>query len=236
LSFIITAGFSILLAIIVDISRRIVERRAKKGREGKVSKSLTYVVDIFRPVLLSLSDQHLVIGNAILSAALIKLSEMSPYHLGIVLGLASLSAYTHTLILWCLWPFLNKSPTVYLRMLLMACQSILTIYLLSKAKSSDGTTASWKLIPCTRWGDSEVARKYAASTEQFIEFTAPLLLLGAVLLSIISYRGPGSVVRPLIQVCIRHENAGQEKYKLWADWIDRAHFQSCTTPKRAILK
>ncbi|KAH7400282.1 hypothetical protein BKA64DRAFT_694810 [Cadophora sp. MPI-SDFR-AT-0126] len=79
LSFIITAGISLIMSIIIVL------HEVRRGSEAKV----------LRKLLLSLSDQQVITGIGIQSVALAKMKTMVPYHFFIVWMLSLLSTATH---------------------------------------------------------------------------------------------------------------------------------------------
>ncbi|KAF2430795.1 hypothetical protein EJ08DRAFT_588420 [Tothia fuscella] len=80
LSFIITAGLSIILSSII-----ILYELLRKSGEAK----------IFRKLLLSFSDQQILTGIGIQSVGLAKMQSMVPYHFFIIWMLSLLSTATH---------------------------------------------------------------------------------------------------------------------------------------------
>ncbi|PBP26327.1 hypothetical protein BUE80_DR002575 [Diplocarpon rosae] len=79
LSFIITAGLSLVLSLIIILYE------VRRSSESKV----------LRKLLLSLSDQQVITGIGIQSVALAKMHTMVPYHFFIVWMLSLLSTATH---------------------------------------------------------------------------------------------------------------------------------------------
>ncbi|KAH7327461.1 hypothetical protein BKA65DRAFT_510643 [Rhexocercosporidium sp. MPI-PUGE-AT-0058] len=79
LSFIATAGISLIMSVIIVL------HEVRRGSEAKV----------LRKLLLSLSDQQVITGIGIQSVALAKMKTMVPYHFFIVWMLSLLSTATH---------------------------------------------------------------------------------------------------------------------------------------------
>ncbi|KAL2061242.1 hypothetical protein VTL71DRAFT_7515 [Oculimacula yallundae] len=79
LSFIVTAGISLIMSLIIVL------HEARRGSE----------IIVLRKLLLSLSDQQVLTGIGIQSVALAKMKSMVPYHFFIVWMLSLLSTATH---------------------------------------------------------------------------------------------------------------------------------------------
>ncbi|KAF2838959.1 hypothetical protein M501DRAFT_848474 [Patellaria atrata CBS 101060] len=112
LSFIITAGISLLLSLIIVL------HESRRKNEARISRKL----------LLSFSDQQIITGIGIQSVALSKMQYMVPYHFFMVWMLSILSTATHISTLLALVNDFKRDWVLrWLRQFLMFVNLVLSI-------------------------------------------------------------------------------------------------------------